>query len=132
MEASALLNKVLAEIDVAVLAFDGDDRIRLANRAAAALLRRYPHALVGLSAAELGLAGLLEGPPVSSESHAFPGGAGRWQVMREVFHEGGRSFRLLVITDLSQALREEERRAWRRLIRVIGTSSTTRWRRSSR
>ena len=39
--------------------------------------------------------------------------------MREVFHEAGRPFRLLVITDLSQALREEERRAWRRLIRVI-------------
>ncbi|HLB83910.1 MAG TPA: hypothetical protein VJK00_04205, partial [Steroidobacteraceae bacterium] len=119
VEASALLNKVLAEIDVAVLAFDGDDRIRLANRAAGALLKRFPHALVGLSAAELGLAGLLEGPPVSSESHAFPGHAGRWQVMRELFHEAGRPFRLLVITDLSQALREEERRAWRRLIRVI-------------
>ena len=39
--------------------------------------------------------------------------------MRELFHEAGRPFRLLVITDLSQALREEERRAWRRLIRVI-------------
>ena len=73
VEASALLNKVLAEIDVAVLAFDGDDRIRLANRAAGALLKRFPHALVGLSATELGLDGLLEGPPVSSESHAFPG-----------------------------------------------------------
>ena len=55
VEASALLNKVLAEIDVAVLAFDGDDRIRLANRAAGGLLKRYPHALVGLSAKELGL-----------------------------------------------------------------------------
>jgi nitrogen fixation/metabolism regulation signal transduction histidine kinase len=119
VEASALLNKVLAEIDVAVLAFDGENRIRLANRAAGALLKRYPHTLVGLSATDLGLGGLLEGPAVSSESHAFPGHAGRWQVMREVFHEGGRPFRLLVITDLSQALREEERRAWRRLIRVI-------------
>ena len=119
VEASGLLNKVLAEIDVAVLAFDHDDRIRLANRAAGALLKRFPHALVGLSATEIGLNRLLEGPPVSSESHAFPGHAGRWQVMREVFHEAGRPFRLLVITDLSQALREEERRAWRRLIRVI-------------
>jgi nitrogen fixation/metabolism regulation signal transduction histidine kinase len=119
VEASALLNKVLAEIDVAVLAFDGDDRIRLANRAAGELLGRYSHALVGRSAAELGLDALLDGAPVSSETHAFPAQAGRWQVMREVFHEAGRPFRLLVITDLSQALREEERRAWRRLIRVI-------------
>jgi nitrogen fixation/metabolism regulation signal transduction histidine kinase len=119
MEASALLNKVLAEIDVAVFAFDGDGRIRLANRAAGALLRRHPDALPGLSAEEIGCHDLLEGPPVSSESHTFPGRAGRWQVMREVFHEAGVPFRLLVITDLSQALRDEERRAWRRLIRVI-------------
>jgi nitrogen fixation/metabolism regulation signal transduction histidine kinase len=119
MEASALLNKVLAEIDVAVFAFDGDDRIRLANRAAGTLLRRHADALIGRSAGEAGLEQLLEGPSVSSESHTFPGRAGRWQVMREVIHEGGRPFRLLVVTDLSQALREEERRAWRRLIRVI-------------
>jgi two-component system nitrogen regulation sensor histidine kinase NtrY len=119
LEASALLNKVLAEIDVAVLAFDGEDRVRFANRAAGALLRRHPDALTGRSAHEVGLVGLLDGPPASSEAHTFPGGAGRWQVMREVFREAGRPFRLLVITDLSQALRDEERRAWRRLIRVI-------------
>jgi len=119
LEASALLNKVLAEIDVAVFAFDSDDRIRLANRAAGALLRRHPDALVGLSATQIGFDSLLQGPRVSSESHTFPGRAGRWQVMREMVHEAGRPFRLLVVTDLSQALREEERRAWRRLIRVI-------------
>jgi nitrogen fixation/metabolism regulation signal transduction histidine kinase len=119
MESSALLNKVLAEVDVAVFAFDGDERIRLANRAAGELLRRHPDSLLGLSAEEIGFHDLLEGPPVSSESHTFPGRAGRWQVMREVFHEAGVPFRLLVITDLSQALRDEERRAWRRLIRVI-------------
>jgi nitrogen fixation/metabolism regulation signal transduction histidine kinase len=119
LEASALLNKVLSEIDVAVFAFDADSRVRLANRAAGALLRRHPDALAGREAAELGLERLLEGPGVSSESHAFPGAAGRWQVMRETFHEAGRAFSLLVITDLSQALRDEERRAWRRLIRVI-------------
>ncbi len=119
LEASALLNKVLAEIDVAVLAFDGDERIRLANRAAGGLLRRHPEALIGLSAEETGFDSLLEGPAVSNESYTFPGRAGRWQIMRETFREAGRQFRLLVVTDLSQALRDEERRAWRRLIRVI-------------
>jgi nitrogen fixation/metabolism regulation signal transduction histidine kinase len=119
LEASGLLNKVLAEIDVAVLAFDGDEHIRLANRAAGVLLKRHPDALFGLNAEEAGMAGLVEGAAVSSESYSFPGRSGRWQIMRETFREGGRQFRLLVITDLSQALREEERRAWRRLIRVI-------------
>ncbi len=119
LEASALLNKVLTEIDVAVLAFDNDERIRLANRAAGELLRRHPDALIGLTASEAGLSGLVDGARVSSESHNFPGRTGRWQVMRETFREGGVVFRLLVVTDLSQALRDEERRAWRRLIRVI-------------
>jgi two-component system nitrogen regulation sensor histidine kinase NtrY len=109
----------LAEIDVAVLAFDGDDNIRLANRAAGELLHRHPEALIGLSAVETGFDSLLEGPKVSAEPHIFPERAGRWQIMRETFREAGRQFRLLVVTDLSQALREEERRAWRRLIRVI-------------
>src|SRR5688572_8403606 len=54
IEASALLNKVLAEIDVAVFAFDADERIRLVNRAAGALLRRHPDALMGLTAAQVG------------------------------------------------------------------------------
>ena len=119
LEASALLNKVLTEIDVAVFAFDGEGHIRLANRAAGELLRRHPDVLLGLTATEAGMGGLVDGPRVSSESHNFPGRTGRWQVMRETFREAGVEFRLLVVTDLSQALREEERRAWRRLIRVI-------------
>lgn len=119
IEASALLNKVLTEIDVAVFAFDADEHIRLANRAAGELLRRHPDVLLGLTATEAGMGGLVDGPRVSSESHNFPGRTGRWQVMRETFREAGVEFRLLVVTDLSQALREEERRAWRRLIRVI-------------
>jgi nitrogen fixation/metabolism regulation signal transduction histidine kinase len=119
IEASALLNKVLTEIDVAVFAFDNEEHIRLANRAAGELLRRHPDVLLGLTATEVGMGGLVDGPRVSSESHNFPGRTGRWQVMRETFREAGVEFRLLVVTDLSQALREEERRAWRRLIRVI-------------
>jgi two-component system nitrogen regulation sensor histidine kinase NtrY len=119
LEASALLNKVLTEVDVAVFAFDGEGHVRLANRAAGELLRRHPDVLLGLTSAEVGMDGLLDGARVSSESHNFPGRTGRWQIMRETFREAGVEFRLLVITDLSQALREEERRAWRRLIRVI-------------
>ena len=41
----------------------------------------------------------------------FPGGFGRWDVRRSTFREGGTQHRLLVLTDLSQTLREEERSA---------------------
>jgi nitrogen fixation/metabolism regulation signal transduction histidine kinase len=50
----------------------------------------------------------------------FPGGVGRWDVRRSTFREGGVQHQLLVLTDLSQTLREEERTAWQRLLRVLG------------
>ena len=51
---------------------------------------------------------------------AFPGGVGRWEIRRSQFRQGGRPHELVVLSDLSQPLREEERQAWQRLIRVIG------------
>jgi signal transduction histidine kinase len=51
---------------------------------------------------------------------SFPGGAGRWEVHRGVFRERGAPHQLLVLSDLSRALREEERQAWQRLLRVLG------------
>ena len=122
LEATALLRKVMAEIDVAVFTFDGDQRLRLINRAGERLLARPSERLLGRNAAELGLADCLiphsEGARTLAMS--FPGGAGRWGVRRIVFREHGMPHQLLVLTDLSQPLREEERQAWQRLIRVIG------------
>ena len=51
---------------------------------------------------------------------SFPGGSGRWGVRRSSFREHGLPHELLVLTDLSRTLREEERNAWQRLVRVLG------------
>ena len=120
LEATALLRKVMEEIDVAVFAFDGNGRLRLVNRAGERLLDQPAIRLMGRTAAELGLAGALahDGPYI--ESIAFPGKSGRWEIRRGSFREAGLAHRLLVISDLSRALREEERQAWQRLIRVLG------------
>jgi nitrogen fixation/metabolism regulation signal transduction histidine kinase len=120
MEATALLRKVMEEIDVAVFAFDGAGRLRLVDRAGERLLNQCGDALLGRTAAELGLQECLavDGPRISSM--AFPGKSGRWEIHRGSFREGGLPHQLLVITDLSDALREEERKAWQRLIRVMG------------
>ena len=120
MEASTLLRKVMEEIDVAVFAFDPDRRLRLANRAAERLVNRPAERLVGRSAMELGLADWLDGEAARTIECAFPGGSGRWEIRRSDFRQGGLPLQLLVITDLSRALREEERQAWKRLIRVLG------------
>ncbi|HVS01601.1 MAG TPA: ATP-binding protein [Thermoanaerobaculia bacterium] len=120
LEASALLRRVIGTIDVAVFAFDAGARLRLVNRAGERLLAQPARRLLGRDAAALGLAELLAGPPNQTVERPFPGGLGRWGVRRSVFREGGVPHRLLVVTDLSHALREEERKAWQRLIRVLG------------
>src|SRR5690606_632054 len=116
-EATALLRKVLAEIDIAVFAFDGDGRLMLVNRAGERLLDEPPP---GASAARLGLADLLRTEGRRTIARRFPGGSGRWDVWTGGFRERGVPHYLLVISDLSRALREEERKAWQRLVRVMG------------
>jgi len=120
LEATALLRKVMEEIDVAVFAFDGDARLRLVNRAGERLLLQPMERLVGSSAAELGLEGCLQADAAPILDLAFPGRPGRWEVRRGTFRQGGLTHQLLVLSDVSRALREEERQAWQRLIRVMG------------
>ena len=119
LEATALLRRVMEEIDVAVFAFDESQTLRLVNRAGAALLARPAEQLLGKSAAELQLAESLvaDGPRVVEL--AFPGRHGRWELRRDTFRQGGRPHQLLVLADVSRALSEEERQAWQRLIRVL-------------
>src|SRR2546426_7338903 len=123
LEATALLRTVMAEIDVAVFAFDGEQRLRLVNRAGERLLAQPATRLLGRTSSELGLAVCLnrdDGDGPHTMQMVFPGGVGRWDIRRSTFREGGAQHQLLVLTDLSQTLREEERTAWQRLLRVLG------------
>jgi len=120
MEASALLTTVMTEIDVAVFAFDGEQRLRLANRAGERLMTQNAERLLGKTAEELGLLECLEGESARTLEKSFPGRSGRWGFRRSVFRQGGKPHFLVVLADLSRALREEERQAWQRLVRVLG------------
>lgn len=123
LEASALLRKVMQEIDVGVFTFDGEGRLRLINRAGERVLGQPAERALGASAGELGLEDCLEAPSPSILSMTFPGsasGATRWGVHRSTFREGGLRHTLLVLSDVSRALRDEELKAWQRLVRVIG------------
>ena len=120
MEATTLLRKVMEEINVAVFAFDGDRRLRLVNRAGERLLNQPAVRLLDQSAELLGLAQYLEGEAQRTEQRTFPGGAARWGVSRSLFREGGLPHQLVVVTDLTRPLREEELKAWQRLVRVLG------------
>ena len=121
LEATALLRKVMEEIDVAVFSFDGEHRLRLVNREGERLLKMPAERLLGQSAEEIGLSECLAGGEGARlMDAAFPGASGRWEVRRTMFRQGGLPHVLLVLSDLSRALREEELKAWQRIVRVIG------------
>src|SRR5438067_11872315 len=126
LEATALLRTVMSEIDVAVFAFDPERRLRLVNRAGERLLSPSLERALLRTAEELGLDDCLrvrDGGATNTLAKAFPGDGGvlrRWGVRRSSFRERGVPHQLLVIADLSQPLREEELKAWQRIVRVLG------------
>jgi nitrogen fixation/metabolism regulation signal transduction histidine kinase len=120
LEATALLRTVMEEINIAIFAFDGDRKLRLANHAGQLLLAKPAERILGRDAAEIGLADCLEGEAARLLTVTFPGGSGRWGMRRSAFREGGRPHQLVVIADLSRTLREEELQAWQRIVRVLG------------
>ena len=120
MEATALLRTVMAEIDVAIFAFDETGQLRLINRSGQELLAQPAERVIGRSAAELGLAICLTGEATRLLPLTFPGGQGRWAMRRTSFRERGLPHQLVVIADLTRALRDEELKAWQKLVRVIG------------
>ncbi|HWX24047.1 MAG TPA: ATP-binding protein, partial [Vicinamibacteria bacterium] len=111
---------VMEEIDVAVFAIDSQGRLRLANRAGERLLAQPAERLLGRTAEEVGLLPALSGVGPRVADMAFPGSAGRFEVRLGTFRQGGLPLQLLVLANVSRALREEERQAWQRLIRVLG------------
>jgi nitrogen fixation/metabolism regulation signal transduction histidine kinase len=120
LEATALLKKVLMEIDVAVFTFDQQQHLTIVNRAGEQLMGRIAPRMLGLNAQELGLAEFLQTTEPQTVQMTFPGKHGRWAISHTSFRENGVPHQLLIVSDLSRALREEERQAWQRLIRVLG------------
>ena len=120
LEATTLLRKVMEEINVAVFAFDGERRLRLVNRAGERLLNEPAERILGADASRLALDSYLEGEAQQSVQRNFAGATGRWGISRSLFREGGLPHQLLVVSDLTRPLREEELKAWQRLVRVLG------------
>ncbi|HKF24719.1 MAG TPA: ATP-binding protein, partial [Candidatus Acidoferrum sp.] len=119
MEATALVERVVEEVDIPIFAFDPGNALRIVNPAGEKLLGRPAAQLLGRSAIQLGLGECLAGENETLLSLPF-GAAARWFVRRSTFRQQGVPHTLVVLSDVSRALREEERRAWQRLIRVIG------------
>jgi two-component system nitrogen regulation sensor histidine kinase NtrY len=119
VESTALLQSVMAAIDVAVFAFDMDERLVLVNTAAERLLGQPASRLLGRQAGDLRLHNCLEGETPRLLDRPFGPESGRLELRRSTFRRDGKPHQLLVFADLSRALREEEQQAWQRIVRVL-------------
>jgi two-component system nitrogen regulation sensor histidine kinase NtrY len=120
IEAGALLRRVVEEIDVPLFAFDPNQILKLVNTAGERLLQQASVRLLGRAAADIGLEGCLAAENETLIPLPANSPNSRWLVRSSMFREKGVPHRLIVLSDVSRALREEERRAWQRLIRVLG------------
>jgi two-component system nitrogen regulation sensor histidine kinase NtrY len=119
IESTALMQSVMAAIDVSVFAFDMQERLILVNSAGEKLLGQKAEAIVGRPASELRLAPYLAGEARRLIEQPIGAERGRLEMRRSSFRRDGRPHHLLVFADLSRALREEEQQAWQRIVRVL-------------
>ncbi len=120
LEASALLRCVISSMDAPVLAFDPAHLLRLVNPAAERIFHLIAERDLGTSAHDLQLAEVLDQPDRGILVLGGKSNPVHWMVRRSSFRQHGIPHTLLVLSDVSIALREQERDAFQRLIRVIG------------
>lgn len=118
-ETFALLERVVESMDLPVLAFDAAEDLQLTNPAARKMLQLSADAVLHRSASSLGLKDILDCPDNSIATLTMHGREGRWMVRRSRFYQNGMPHTLLLLSDVSGVLREQERQAWQRLIRVL-------------
>lgn len=120
LEAMALVERVMSSMQSPVLAFDPEGRLKLLNTAGERAFGLRGATALGKSAEVLQLTHLLNASDDDLLSLDRAQQAARWVVKRSSFRLRGVPHTLLVLSDVSAALHEEERTAWKRLIRVLG------------
>ncbi|MBF7074531.1 GHKL domain-containing protein [Glaciecola sp. MH2013] len=119
-EKQILLTKITDQIDVAVVSCDDKHNISLMNPAAETLFKRRFDELEGWPIKHLGLQNIVS--DVSFKAlKAFEIGQDKRKVYvhTDAYFEFGKKHTLIFISDIQHILRDEERQAWQRLLRVL-------------
>jgi len=119
IEATELLKRVVEEIDTPLFTFDPAGKLKLVNSAGSRLLQQSKEELLGRTASDIGLTAFFQSETGATSVSPLSPNA-RWLVRRTSFREKGVPHTLILLSDVSRVLREEERSAWQRLIRVLG------------
>ncbi|MDQ2844217.1 MAG: ATP-binding protein [Acidobacteriota bacterium] len=131
VDALSLAEIVMNSMPSPILAFDADRRLRLANPSAEAAFRLSASGAIGRTAQDLHLERLFADPSQHARKPQIRASetdelnpsmlltGGLWSVDHTSFRLHGVPHTLFVLTDVSAVLRDEERSAWQRLIRVL-------------
>lgn len=119
VESRLLLRQLVEGLDVVLVAFDEAGRATFWNRAAESLWAGMNVTLTGATPEQLGLKDSLSGATPRLVDLAVGARASRFELRRGHFREEGRAQHLLFLSDVTRALRDEERQAWTRLIQVL-------------
>ena len=119
MEATALLRKILSEVDVALFGFDEAGKLCLINESGEKLLGQHQNKLLNGHAKDFGLADCLTGSAHQLIDLNLPAGTRRWELRRATYREKGASRQLIFLSDLTKMLHEQERLAWKQLVQIL-------------
>lgn len=122
-EQQILLGKITSQIDVAIVAVDHKKTISLMNPAAEALFRQRFDELEGWPAKSLGLHKVVDEASGSDMRKVTEFEVNRTKrkvyVRTDTYLVSGKQQILIFITDIQNLLRDEERQAWQKLLRVL-------------
>ena len=118
-ERQILLHKVISHIDVAIVAIDHKQHISLMNPAAEQLFDVKFERLDGAPAHNIGLGEALTKDYRDVVEFEIKQSRKKVYLHSDEYFEKGNKHRLIFITDIQDILRDEERSAWQRLLRVL-------------
>ncbi len=119
-EAVRRFQVLIDQLDFAILGVDDHQNLSMLNDYAAKLLQDSRVNLLGKNVEGLALDALWGSSNGRTLWLRFPERSSRFLVHVNRFREEGRSHNLFMLSDVDNPLREKERNAWKRLIRVLG------------
>ncbi len=111
--------RVFDTIDVAIFVFDDEKHLSYVNPNGCELYGVADKQLIGERASALNLESMVSDHVDQTSMLSFPCKEGQWRVNCFCIKRSGTNQYLLTLSDISQTVRDEEQRAWMRLIRVL-------------
>jgi len=120
IESNRRFQYLIDQLEIGVISFDEKWCTTLINKHLSRSYGKSPAQLNGYTCSDLGLDALKEINSGRAIWIKFPNKSSRYVVHANDFRDEGRPQHLYLLTDVNSQLREEERLAWQRLIRVLG------------